>query len=401
MSKREYLFVLVFLFMKGWDIKPFGLMSNDVQLIASLLFMAYGFFHFKNKRFSFKATNLKCFWWIVAGILLSMVPAMLYHGQSIFQSVITYRMQLMWIVVPLLIKVAPSEDDIVKVSLICAYVMLAMAFLKRFLPQLFVIDYERMEALRIDTVGWFTIGFSLATIPVFYYLGRMQKRFKWQDLVPVSICMLFLFLVENRTTLFPMTILLVYSLLKIKSKYKGYIVLGLIALLVLAAFKTFDVWQELISQTFEELDDSDYNRSKAFVYFLSPLANPGFLTYILGNGFLSSHADSLMQDMMEQGVYNSDMGFLGFWNQFGILPVIVFLILIIKPWIRKNKMPYSYKLWSLLLLAGSLTISYFGNPTAMIYFALYYYMGSYYSRKGRKFRKHEERIVHNASLSSR
>jgi hypothetical protein len=140
-------------------------------------------------------------------------------------------------------------------------------------------------------------------------------------------------------------------------------------------YQTHETWNKLLLETFTELNDEDYNRVLAFNYFLYE-ANPNWLTYFLGNGFLSSHTLSLMQDNMEQGIYNSDMGFLGYWNQFGLIPIIVFLTCIIKAFFSKL-VPFHVKVMAFHIIACLLTISYFGKVQTILWFSLFYYLMVY------------------------
>lgn len=384
MTRYLYLMILVILLHRMWDLKPFGLLNSDIRLVISVLYLCFGYMYFKNKQFNLFSKQLFPFWMIVIGIILSMIPAYLYYGQSFVQSIITYRTHLLWMCIPVLLKIAPNEKTILKLTINTTLIMLFMHILKRLFPVLFVIDYERInEMVDEDAIKEFLIsvpGYTLACIPIFILLGKIRSHFKKDYIYIITVCYLFIFLVQNRSTLFPITLLIIYSLFSLKSKYKKLILIASCIGIPLLIYFTLDIWEELFLETTTQLGDDEYNRNKAFVYYLSPIANPSLLTYILGNGFLSAHASHALELLNEEGIYNSDMGYIGFWNQYGIIPIIAFFWLIIRG-LRNRWKSHIIKIWSLFTLSTILTIGYYGVTTTMFSFSLFYYMLMYYERK--------------------
>ena len=115
---------------------------------------------------------------------------------------------------------------------------------------------------------------------------------------------------------------------------------------------------------------------KAFMYFVYE-ANKNWVTIILGNGFLSRYSTLQMYDLMESGIVNSDMGMIGFWNQFGIIPVFVFVFYSLKAIFHKH-MPLYVKAIGLHFLIGAFTMCYFAFDVQALLFILFYYLYSYY-----------------------
>lgn len=370
MKKTTYLIILHALFFCFWGLNLGSSFTDDIGLVLTLLWIIYGFVHFRRTHVRLSDQRLKPFWLIMLGIALSMIPAQLYHGQTIGQSLITYRAQFLWLVVPVLINIAPTTEEVVNASTRLTLIIFFLLILKMIYPDLF---YQEEVDYVVDESGLFVPGFMIACISVFYYLDKFTHETSWRNIIPVIIGLSVFFLVQNRSSLFPIVLLTGWTILKIQSKYKWLIMLILICLSIYVFLQTADMWSSLIEETTEQLNDEDYNRNKSFAYFLSPLANPSWLTYILGNGFLSAHASDQMADLRTLGIFNSDLGFIGFWNQFGIIPVFVFLWLLVGAYRKKCSMPYYMRLYSALLLAGILTTGYYGNAT-LLYFAFYYYL---------------------------
>ena len=83
---------------------------------------------------------------------------------------------------------------------------------------------------------------------------------------------------------------------------------------------------------------------------------------------------------MAEGVYNSDVGYVGFWNQFGLLPIVGFFLLIIR-WGFRNATGILPKLLALFLMVTSITIGYYGQASHLLFFALAYYLMTRQNRR--------------------
>lgn len=373
MKKRNYLILLLIVWFEGWGLHPYGSLSGDIKFIVTLFVMLLGFmkYYVPVKKCILKSFLMKPFWWIMAGVLLSMIPAYLYFDQSLAQSFITYRSQLLWFVIPLLLVVSPTEEDVAGAAKWITVIMACVYFIRMFMPSLFEIDPDKLAHTNIEDM--YVAGLSIATIPIFYNLMLLREKFQWRYMAVIIFCYAYIFMMQNRSTLFPVTLLIVLSLWSIRSRYRYILIFSCLVASVLFIIQTSDAWMRLFDETTAQLSDEDYNRNVAFHYYIFE-ANSNWLSAILGNGFLSSNTTSLMQDLMKQGIYNSDMGFIGFWNQYGIIPIIVFTWIMLVPLIRRKKYSWYLKLWALQMLMCSFTISYFGISVHLIYFALYYYL---------------------------
>ena len=153
--------------------------------------------------------------------------------------------------------------------------------------------------------------------------------------------------------------------------------LGMIIVAILLFF-TWNVWVDLTEETISQLNNEDYNRVLAYNYYLFE-ANNNWITTVLGNGLLSTRVTSQMYDLWEAGIVNSDVGFIGYWNQLGLIPIFVFFVVIIKALVAKT-CPFFVKALGAHILGGALTMSYFGDPSTILWFSLFYYLFVYYTR---------------------
>ena len=377
MKKIIYLLILFVLICREWSIIPMGLWSADVHFMLLYGYVLMGFILFrKNKMVLFKRYGKTYYALIIIGILLSVIPAYLYHGQDIVQSLITSRTQLCWLFIPLLFKVSPSEEEILRFAKYATFLIVIVCLLKYININLFVIDDEQKYRMLQGEYPYTAVGYWVSTIPVFIYLQRIklkQGSFS-KNIIVVILCLVVIFLMQNRSTLFPITLLTLYTLIwKAKAKNKFFILCFTSIIVSVVIVFTQNIWLDLFAETTEQVNDSDYARNVEIAYFLSPQANPGFLTYILGNGMISKHTHSWVEMLHEAQIFNSDVGFIGFWNYFGIIPVIIFFITMLMPLVRKDY-PYYLKLWGLQMLVCAITISYFAAPIFCFYYSLFFYL---------------------------
>lgn len=377
MKKIIYLLILFVLICNEWSIIPMGLWSADVHFILLYGFVMMGFILFrKNKMVLFKRYGKTYYALIILGILLSVIPAYVYHGQGIVQSLITSRTQLCWLFIPLLYKISPSEEEIFKLAKYASILITFICLLKFISMDLFVIDEEVKYKMSKGEYPYEVLGYWMYTLPIFMNLQKIKHnegRFL-NNMTAIILCLVMIFIMQNRSTLFPVTIFVLYTIiLGTKSKNKFFVILFSAIVSICAIIYTKDVWLDLFTETTEQLDDSDYARAIELTYFLSPEANPGFLTYILGNGMISKNTHSWVELLHEAQIFNSDVGFIGFWNYFGIMPIIIFLVTMLMP-IFGKKYPYYLKLWGAQMLICALTISYFAASIYCFYYSIFFYL---------------------------
>lgn len=370
MNKVLYLLLLIIIDVHAWNLRTISL-SADNWLVIQLLYLMVGFIYYgKLENYSWFSKNLK-YWWIwVLGIFLSMVPAYLNYGQTLSQSLITYRRCLLLVQIPVLFKIAPTKEEIVKAVMIYFGFVWVIYFMQQANPLIINIDEESLERILRTGEKPMVIGWLFVIIALFYYLDRIKDQFKIKLLLVVFMFFIFALLEQNRSILFSITAIIGWTMLKVKNN-KFLVILTFVILALGVAYYTADTWLSLFEETAEQIDNKEYNRNKAIQYFLFK-ASPDIWCYIFGNGFLSAHATSHMIDMMELGVYNSDVGFVGYWNQYGVLPIIVFLLLLV-PAVIGKKNSHFIRCWAIQILICSVTISYW-EPSSLLYIGLFYYL---------------------------
>ena len=387
MKKSLYIFILVLFTTKFFSLHPFGdiftALGGIPWFLTVFIWMSYGALIYKSKAHHdlFVKKNILPVIWIFVGILLSFIPAYIYSGQSPLVSFSTYRYQYFWVVLFLIIYIKPLPNDIIK-SLSCFSILFVTAALaKHYLVSdwFYITEVEGDKQSRYIDDILYPDGLSLLLIPFYYYCSKIRQSSTVRDLIIILLFFFSFLILHNRSTLLIAVLIVAFFILSKKSKYRiPFIVLSL-GIGILIVYYTQDVWIDIYEETMSQIDNDDYARIVAINYFLSD-GNPNWVTTIFGNGFLSAHVNSISYDLAERGIYNSDVGFIGYWNYYGIIPIIVFIIYIFKSFFSK-RCPFYVKAIGFHMLCCSLTISYFAKPEGILWFSFFYYLYIYHNNK--------------------
>ena len=217
-------------------------------------------------------------------------------------------------------------------------------------------------------------GFHWLAMALFFYLDHLREGYTIRDLGIVLFLFAGIFLLQNRSMLFLCAIMSGYVLLTVRggSRRQTFIIRGLVILVAVALIGiTVPQWIKLFDETATNLGSDDYNRILAFNYFLVQ-ASPEPIYYFTGMGLISSNTSSIMKDLMEAGIYNSDVGFIGLWNHYGVLPIVAVLIVVVRG--LKRSAPLYVKFNALFILGSSLTLACFNTLDKLLWLCLFIYM---------------------------
>ncbi|MCM1520312.1 MAG: hypothetical protein NC098_05955 [Lachnoclostridium sp.] len=267
----------------------------------------------------------------------------------------------------MLLIMRPTESELIKSLKLYAILYTVFYILRLVVPSLFTksVQYTGENDVALG-------GYELLSIYFCYAAVCYRQKNNLKNCLMFLWLLVIIVLQQNRSIMLPTLLISLYVVWSMKSRYAGLIVMLFAVMAGLVFVSTIETWIELYEQTIDELGDPKYNRNLALEYFFHK-ASPNIICDIFGNGFLSNHTSKLMAIMMDKGVYNSDMGFIGYWNQFGIFPIIVFFYMIIISLKNKSYLLYERFLAFEILLC-SMTIMYFGNMGKISCFMVFYYL---------------------------
>lgn len=383
-TKSTYLFFASALILSFWDLRIITTTLNrDIILSLSLFWSIIGYYiPFKKRLPKRNFNNYKWIWiTIFSGIFISMFNAYLFWKQPLSTTFIAQRFIYVFILFPTLLYIQPSFSDVFNALKQISIVTLICWILGIFSPTLFSRISEaaienRKETLTTD-IGYYTTGISLVALYTYYLIQSYLIDFSYKKFFKACLWVLFIILYQNRSMMIGIIIIFIYSLFKIKTKHKNTIVLITFILILIGIYHTSTMWMSLLDETQTQLSDEEYNRWKAFHYYLNNYA-PNLWCFIFGSGMPSggnSELGYLYWQNMENGIFFSDLGLMGTWAVYGILPIIVIYSIIAKI-IFTRTYPFILKFMSFHILIIP-TIFYLNNGEGTLLFIFLFYLYVY------------------------
>lgn len=385
MKKSTYIFISILLCIRFWNLAfIINTLNEDIVLVLSWIWIVFGFLYYQNKShsqvlYSIKYIKLTIF--VLLGVLISMFSAQFFWDQSPFQSIITVRQTYNFLFLPAILLVQPSEKEIVKALKWISYGTIFVWIIGAIAPTSLANVSEKAISMRQsmeDTdIGYYVIGIRFV---VFYFYFKVQdyiKEFTMKSFFEAFVLLAFIFLYQNRSMLLGVMPVLIFSIFKFKTKYKAGLVFVLVAIITAGVFYSWDMWVALFNQSQRELNSDDYNRWKALFYYIYE-HSPNWFCYIFGNGFASEHSSygAHISKLNDVGIMISDIGLIGMWSSYGVLPLIALYSVLIKV-ITSKRFPLFVKFASFHILMVP-TIFHFWNTPGVIYFVIVFYLFSYY-----------------------
>jgi hypothetical protein len=376
-----------------WELIILSQVFNPVTVpVITAVWFMFGLFHYRNQPEAFSlfsyAAYRKYYGWFFAGIGLSIVPAYLNWNQDVFTSLIVNRGLVIYAFIPLLMIIKPTDREIVRALIYYSIVYMLVWVVQALLvpipltvPFLFAISSGAPFVIDPTDFGKLLPGYTLIVLLFYLQLQQFRQQSTFKKLLPVLLVFGVLFLLQNRGTLFFATAVFGLVLLQMKSNYKPYIMLFFAAVGVVVVVYTYDSWIALFAETAEQAGDGDYNRWKALSFFLFEYS-PNWLSYILGNGRFSIQSEAGVDTYLlsVQGYDQSDIGIIGFWSIYGLLPVAVMYVMIAHV-IRRNYFPFYLKALAFHMLL--IPIAWNFTATDAMVLILFFYLYAYYSEASR------------------
>ena len=397
-SKFTYLLISGILLLSFWNITPItSFLSRDIIFLLSMILAMIGLYLPQNY-LNISTKYLKRYNWlwicIFLGIFISMCNAYLFWGQDILTTFLAQRFTYTFILIPVLIRIQPSSSDIIRVLKILSYVTLIIWIISIIKPNLIATISEdaidRKNSNESTDIGYYVLGINIVVCYTYYLIQEYIERFNYKKFFAASFWIIFIILYQNRSMMIGVIIVFIYSLTKLKSKYKPFIICCICIFICLFLNYTWNIWISLFEESQNQLTDSDYNRWKALDYYLNDYS-PNLWCYLFGNGMPSggnSDLGNLYWQNMSKGIFISDIGMIGMWINFGIISLLSIYYTLIKI-LTKKIFPRWLKFISFHILIIP-TIFTFGNGAGIFLFSLIIYSYIYYFELPHIKQKHKQ-----------
>lgn len=387
-SDFTYLLVSSILLLSFWNITPIvSIFNRDTIFLLSMVWLIIGLY-LPQKKSKLPTKFFKKYNWIwiciFLGIFISMCNAYLFWGQNILTTFIAQRFTYTFILIPTLIKIQPSSSCIIRVLKVLSYITLTTWIISIINPNLIATISEdtinRKESTENTDIGYYVTGINIVVFYTYFLIQEYIKKFNYKKFFIAIFWITFIILYQNRSMLLGVIIIFLYSLTKLKSRYKPIIIISICLFICIFLNYTWNIWLSLIEESQNQLADDDYNRWKALDYYLN-YYSPNLWCYLLGNG-MPSGGNSILGNLywqnMSKGIFISDIGMVGMWVNYGIISIFSIYYIIIKI-LTLKKFPLWIKFMSFHILIVP-TIFTFGNGNGILLFSLLIYSYIYYSK---------------------
>lgn len=394
MNKSLYIFFCLIFAVNFWDLSVVvNVLTADIVLVLDWMWILSGIYFFnENKRLkSLNSYNYnKPLVLILAGVFISMFSAYFFGGQSLLTTLIAQRPIYSFMFLPAILFVQPTEKDIIKALKWISIGTIVVWVLVHFKTDIIKLDKEKIDQFEMNNkdlsakLEFYVTGIHLVVLYVYIKIYQYIKKFSWDVFLEASLLLIFIILYQNRSMILGVIPVFIYSMYKFKSTYKSTIIIVASIAIIVGVIYTSDVWKLMIENTQSNLGETDYNRWKALYYYFGYYSSNWFC-YVFGNGYPSggnSPLGNLMWANFEKGIFTSDLGMIGMWVDYGILPLIAIYGIIISI-LRKNIYPLYLKFVCLHIVFVPTIFHFWSNPGIAL-FSLIIYMHAYYTDRNKK-----------------
>ena len=310
-------------------------------------------------------------WWMLGGVVLSFIPSLLYYGQSFVQSFFTNRRMLEIIAFPILIALRPSEKEIRWALCAFSILYLITALLVSFVaPELVPPPSDSSSFIEEGDFIYVIPGVRHVSLAFIFTLFRVLKESNAKTIAWLLFEFGMLFLIQNRTSLIAAIVIISFSVYRMKMGPRKLLIITVFAItFVFMALSSFGQWSHLYQMTVSQLSDPDYNRNKAYVYMFSSRYP---IQYLFGSGFISANVNPIIHVLQDSGIFHSDVGLIGLWHQYGVIPTLVILVVMIKGLSKKKS--FLVNACAIYILVGIPTLSFFAFGETLLWLSFYLFI---------------------------
>ena len=308
--------------------------------------------------------------WIMLGTALTFIPAYYYYGQDFSRSFLTNRHMFMIWMIPVLYAIRPTLREIRQAFYAFSVLFFILSLVVTFVDPYLIPHTDAEPFVEEGDFVHILPGIRLLVIALILALNECRKNQSVKNLLWAIFIFGVIFMVQNRTALLTSFVVIFLAIIRTDNA-KGRLMgtaFGILLGLVMVVY-TATQWDFLIQKTIEELSDPEYNRNKAYIYMFS---ERNLTRYILGDGFISTYSNQLMTQLQDSGIFFSDVGMIGFWNQYGVIPTLALLIFFFKG--LAAKCGYVVNSLSIFFIIGIPSLSYFGMYATLVPLSIAFYL---------------------------
>lgn len=268
---------------------------------------------------------------LIIAAFLSAVSATLFWHQSITDSIKAIFFFLSYILFYLLTTIKLNASDIEKIVIIVGILYIV----------LYLVSFFSFPIPVFGTIWWGdNRGFPRIVLPgvgflfllSFYSLNKYlnKKMFSWLIFFSITFIAIIMTLTRQWIAI-SFVFLALFAVRKSKNFTKIIIITAIVSILLVISQMSF--FKLLTDRTISETSSFESNiRVKSAIFYLFHFS-PNIFTDIFGNGapYMSSRYGAYITQLeYGQGLFTSDIGYIGLYTKYGILSILAYLIIIIR-----------------------------------------------------------------------
>ncbi|MBK6346056.1 MAG: hypothetical protein IPN08_03785 [Bacteroidales bacterium] len=301
---------------------------------------------------------------IFISLILSMLMAYSGHNQSFGITAVAQRFMYFYFFYFALHLIRISDLDLKQMFIYLAVVHTIFYMLQFAAYPTILFDIKVSDSR--GTLRIFLAGLSYLILAYFYVLNNLFKDFSIGKLALLFFFFSVFILMGTRQIIISMFLLTIINVLLSKRVKSKFLILMLVVLATIPIIVMFqDIFLNLLSVSKEQSEDvGDDTRVRAATFFLTELF-PNDVAYFTGNGVSSANSGYgvMIQMYMDlYGFYQSDIGLIGDYCNFGVLFVLAVFILIIR--VLLMKLDQSHMFIKYFYITVLLTLFTGGGPFA-------------------------------------
>lgn len=385
-----YIFLVLFIFQSGMKIPLFFFLTGNSKYIFAVVLLIIGaIYGMKRKKLSSNGIGLSIFWWLFIALVCSVFMAEIAWGQSYGISIELYRNNIWILFLPVLLSLQPSMKAIGNALywLVITALIVWIGNVTGVIPPVF---HETIWGEVLDSTnefgGYAVPAERMMVFAFYFFLGNLTTEFTKINIFRTVLAFILVLFTTQRSLIFISLPILIYAIFfKMNLSRNNQILIACSLIVILSVFfvQTQEVWLGFFEETQSQLGDKDYNRWKAIDYFLNNYGN-GIFTTLFGNGFLSlrNSGGVALYELGYSGIFIDDIGMIGVWVRYGIIPIIIQYYLVIKVLFSRT-MPISLKFFCIHI--GVLPTAWTLIGPHYFAFILFIYMYCYFKDKRYKY----------------
>ena len=333
---------------------------------------------------------------ICLSMLVSVVMAKIFWGQSLMDSIIVTVPLMLWIFFFYLLRIQISIKIVEEIILVYGVIYILLYFYQithsqtAFFGERDILTEDR-GVVRI-ILGGGGIFFLSSFMALNKFTTQKPGRWFWISLSILGI--LIPILTATKQLIGGVLIIYLFHFIKDQSFFRKLVIIAsFIGMLLYVSHSDNELVKGIIeSQENSFKEGKDYIRIRSGVYFLTEFS-PNNINMVLGNGVpyegISDYG-KFVETLKKKVFYMSDVGIISVYIMFGILAIIAYILIWIKSFTLSLPSEYyylKYYLWFLLITSLTSYNVYSYNYLVSTVFVLYIYQTIYIEQIGMNVRQ--------------